>query len=109
MKKYYTSVFGLLFAVLTYSEARGQTIINAQYRPINGLSDPELPDPRYAGALEVDELKEQVQLLTDAYSRLVEQNNLQADRLQALERLVRAVGPPPARTLPNSALSIRKL
>ena len=109
MKKHYTPFFGLLLAVLMYSGAQAQTVIHAQYRPVQGLSDPELPDPRYAAAGEVAELREQIQLLTDAYSRLVEQHNIQTDRLQALERQVHSVGPPPARQLPNSVLSIRKL
>ncbi|MCB2379133.1 hypothetical protein LGH70_16145 [Hymenobacter sp. BT635] len=92
-----------------YSGAQAQMAMNVQYRPSSGLSDPELPDPRYAGTVEVAELKEQVKSLTEAYSRLVEQHNLQADQLQALERLIRTAGPPPPRALPNSTLSIRKL
>ncbi|WP_135498139.1 hypothetical protein [Hymenobacter elongatus] len=109
MKSYSTFLLSFGLLLLSYSGATAQSVINVQYRPDRGLSDPELPDPRYAGAVEVNELKEKVQILTDAYSRLVEQHNIQADRLHALERLVRMTGPPPAKTLPNSVISIRKL
>ncbi|TGE29097.1 hypothetical protein [Hymenobacter metallicola] len=109
MKNYYTLFFAFAAVAASGTEALAQSAVTVQYRPVQGLSDPELPDPRYAGAVEVGELKEQVQALTEAYSRLVEQHNLQTDRLQTLERLVRSVGPPPARPLPNSTLSIRKL
>ncbi|TGE24901.1 hypothetical protein E5K00_06785 [Hymenobacter aquaticus] len=109
MKNYYSFACAFFLVVGSASVAQAQSAMTVQYRPNSGLSDPELPDPRYAAAIEVGELKEQVQALTDAYSRLVQEHNLLTDRMQALERLVRTVGPPPPRALPNSTLSIRKL
>lgn len=111
MKKYYAPVFAFFLLVLASATAQAQVApdSNGHYRPARGLSDPEQPDPRYAAAVEVSELKDQVKLLTDAYSQLVEQHNQQADRLQALERLTRTAGPPAPKELPSSIISIRKL
>ncbi|PJJ59676.1 hypothetical protein [Hymenobacter chitinivorans] len=111
MKNYYAPTFGFFLLVLTSAPAQAQIApdSNGHYRPARGLSDPEQPDPRYAGALEVSELKEQIKLLTDAYAQLVEQHNQQADRLQALEQLTRTAGPPAPRELPATIISIRKL
>ncbi|UOQ51020.1 hypothetical protein [Hymenobacter cellulosivorans] len=108
MKHSYTFVFGLLLLMLSFAPVRAQMApdSNGHYRPTKGLSDPEQPDPRYASSVEVNELKDQIKLLTDAYSRLVEQHNQQADRLQTLERATRTAGPPaPGNYRPTSSPS----
>jgi cell division protein FtsB len=80
--------FALLLALLLIGSAsvHAQNAPQHRQRTITGLGDPEPAEPRYAAlSQEVEELREQVQTLNQAYQEMLTRYNQQVARVRELE------------------------
>ncbi|GAA4380041.1 hypothetical protein [Hymenobacter koreensis] len=87
LRSFFRFIVLLALLLVGHFATRAQSALPATSfnKTTTGFGDPESMDPRYASASELQQLQEQVQNLTQAYSNLVEQYNEHLASLKAVQ------------------------